>query len=356
MGPPPTFTPLKPHRGQHAGLIALGLLVATLAVVWTTRKNDPPPLAAVDARPRPAASMAIERPALASIELGRTTGTALVGERDFQRMVGGTGEVTFDESRTHHVRMPVAGWLVKTRATSLGRVVRAGETVGVIYSPEVYLTTLDLLAQLRNFQSQELVDRERIRLLRWGMRQEQVTRIERSLKPSAELPIIARVTGRVVVEQGTRRQLLDPSFGDVFTITDPTYASVYVEIPMADAELVKLAMPARAAIGGVAQTAPVGYISRSVERGMKTVRVDLHPSRVKMPPTVDATVELARATTHGPAIPEAAVVNADGHSYAYVVRGEVAQPRVVTLGPTEGGFVMVAHGIEAGETVALPPR
>ena len=35
---------------------------------------------------------------------------------------------------------------------------------------------------------------------------------------------------------------------------------------------------------------------------------------------------------------------------------ELADPRIVTLGPADGGFVLVTSGLAAGETVALPPR
>lgn len=352
-------TPLPPHRGQHAGLIAFGLLAATTTVVWTTQPShelepDMPP------RPALAATERVESQTLRPIELGTSVGTWAVAERPIERTVGGTAPVTFDEKRTHHVRIPVAGWFEKTRAASVGRTVRAGETIGVVYSPEVYFTTLALLSELRDFRGQTFVDAERIRLLRWGMRQEQLTRIEKSMKPSSELPIIARVTGKVVFEQGKTKQLVDPSMGDLFTITDPAYATIYIEIPTADAEAFALGDAARVTLAGAKapRSGTVGYISRSIERGEKTLRVDLHPYGGRMPPAVEATVDLGRVKARGIAVPETAVTRIEGRDVVYVVRdgGEVADPRVVTLGAADGGFVLVSSGLAAGETVALPKR
>jgi multidrug efflux pump subunit AcrA (membrane-fusion protein) len=192
------------------------------------------------------------------------------------------------------------------------------------------------------------------------MRQDQLTRIEQSKRPSAALPIIARVTGKVVFEQGTEQQLVDPSIGDMFTITDPAYATVYIEVPAADADAFALGDSARVTLTGAKapRSAPVGYISRSIERGQKTVRVDLHPFTGRMPPVAEATVELGRATTRGLAVPEAAVTRVDGRDVAYVVRdgGEVADPRIVTRGAADGGFVIVTSGLAAGEIVALARR
>lgn len=363
MTPPPPVTPLQPHRGQHAGIVALGLLATTTAVVLATHRSDHASAVASDSKPRPAVSTARsadESMSLAPIEVGPGTGTWVVDERPIARVVGGTAPVSFDEHRTHHVQIPVAGWFEKTRASSKGRVVRAGETIGVVYSPEVYLTTVALLGELRDFRGQQFVDAERIRLLRWGMRQEQVTRIERAMKPSAELPIIARVTGKVVHERGTVKGLVDPSMGEMFTITDPSYATVYVEIPAADADSFAIGATARVTGGGAKapRSAPVGYISRSVERGQKTIRVDLHPYSGRMPPTEEVTVELGRATTRGLVVPEAAVTRLDGTNVVYVVRagGEMADPRRVALGAADGGFLLVVSGLTAGETVVLPRR
>jgi Cu(I)/Ag(I) efflux system membrane fusion protein len=347
----PPITPLPQPRSRHTGPIAVALLASTTVLVWTSREDKQP---AEDPRPAVASVPLPAREELAPIELEPGAATAVVAEREMLRVIVANGAVTFDASRTHHVDTPVAGLLVKPRASWLGRQVRAGETMGVVYSLEVYFATLDLLAQHREFTSQELLDRERMRLLRWGMRQEQVSQIERTKKPTAALPIIARKTGKVVAEQTGARQLIEAS-DDLMTITDPTYASVYVAVPAADAALLAVGQKARVrfANGPKPMTAPIGYIARAAEDGMKTVRVDLHPVRLAMPPNSEAMIELARKTVRGPAIPDNAAVREAGRTLVYVVRGTVGEPRVVRLGAASGGFVLVEEGVATGETVVL---
>ncbi len=280
-------TPLKKHRGQHGGLIALVVLASTIAVVIFTqpKKPAPPP----PAPPRPAASIPAPRapepppppPAPAPRERGNITTS---------------GTVSFDERRTHHVAIPVYGWLQKPRASSIGRRIRAGETLGVIYSPEVYMTTSDVVAQVKNYTNPDALDAARVRLLRWGMRREQLVAIEQAQKPSAELPLIARVSGTVVAEAELANPLVDPNAGvELFTITEPTYAVMYIDMPVADAARVKLAMPAKVTIEGITRpvTATIGYISRRVEDGTRTVRFDLHDPGLAFKPGAKASVVIS---------------------------------------------------------------
>lgn len=349
-------TPLPPHHGRHAGLVSFGLMGVAGAFLWLT--HDTKGSSSVDPRPAPAASVpqpAPEPPRFPPIELGPGIETATVAERAIPRIVTATGAVTFDENRTHHVGTPVPGLLVKTRPASLGRVIRAGETVAVVYSVDVYKATQDLLAQVRDFKTQELLDRERMRLLRWGMRQSQITRIEQAMEPTMELPIIARTTGTVVVENGAALQLAEPSNEDLLTITDPRYATIYIEVPMADADLVKVGQAVRVTLDQSkrAFAAPVGYISRKDPRGMKIVRVDLAPNRVKMPPEVGATIELARVIAKGAAIPEAAVLRDGERTVVYVAGDGTAAARDVRVGAAADGFVLVESGLEAGETIVV---
>jgi hypothetical protein len=254
----PPVTPLPPHRGRHAGIVSTGLLIATTVVVWITHEGGPSK-APVGPTPAVAAVSHVLESQLASIELGSDVATVVVAEREIPRVVAATGAVTLDASRTNHVRTPVTGLFVKTRPSSLGRTVRVGETVGVVYSFEV-TSRRSSDRELRDFRGQEHVDRARVRLLRWGMRREQLARIEQSMTPSAALPMIARLTGKVVDEaEGGQRQLID-AFDDLMTITDPTYAAIYVDVPSADADRLRVGQVTRVQLGtSPAIAAPIGY-------------------------------------------------------------------------------------------------
>ena len=356
-------TPLKKHRGQHGGLIALLVLAATVTVVVVTQPHKPAPVAPLAPRPQASAISTTpkppERPPLPPIALTDRIKTAVVAERELPRQITVTGETSYNGSLTAHVGVPVAGWLQKARPVSLGRRIRAGETLAVIYSPEVYLTTATVIAQIRDYRSPEELDAARVRLLRWGMRKEQLIEIESSGRPQGALPLIARVSGIVVAEPALPGPLVEPNAGtELFTITDPTYGALYVDIAAADAARAQLGMAARVTVDGIAQpvTAPIGYISRRVEDGKRTVRFDLHDRALAFKAGAAAKVVLVLPAERRVAVPAAAVVRDDGRTIVYVARGKLAEAREVTLAETPAPFYLVDAGLAAGETVVLDPR
>ena len=297
------ITPLKKHPGQNGGLIAVLLLAATTAVVWTTHPRasttPPPPKTAIApdsqrAAPPPGAIATITPRPAALVEQPKTVA-------DDRSPVIATGATDYDETRTSHVGVPVSGWLKKTRTTSLGRTVRSGETLGIVYSLDVYLTTASVVEQVRNYRGQAPLDAERWRLLRWGLLQPTLARIEKTLTPQASLPLIARVPGTVVAESGASAQPIDPSMGlELFTVTDPAYVWVFVDVPDASAARLAVGTPAKLTIEGVARPvkAKVAHVYRYSDDGMRKVRFELYSPRPIIKPNLSVTAELQLDAPH----------------------------------------------------------
>jgi hypothetical protein len=281
-------TPLKKPHG-HVGVVALVFLTLAVGVLWTTRPSGRP------AEPAPS-----PRPAAQAVRAPTTTRRSTEPPPAVRSSIDkgpaiATGPLVWDESRTAHVYAPTAGWLERTREKR-GGTIRAGETIGVIYSPEVYLTTLEVLARLSDFRSQELLDRPRLHLLRMGMRQDMLTGIERSFQPQAALPLIARVGGTIVVDKGTTGQIVDADNGDLFTISDPQAAWVYVDLPEASVAALHVGSHGRVTIDGLPGSivAPVGFIAHRADGGKRTVRFDVHAPELHMPLDAQARVELVK--------------------------------------------------------------
>lgn len=300
-------TPLKPHHGQHGGLVALGLLVASSAVVWFSHPREA--AHAVGSEPAPAPAAVAPTPAAAVpvvVPASAAEPAAPIAIRELPARVTGTGVVTYDEARTARVSLGVHGWLQKTRAASLGRRVRAGEVLGVVYSAEVYLATADLVKQVREFESQDELNKARFRLLAWGMPRQTLDRIEKTLQPQAALPIVARLPGTIIAEQGPVRGLVDPYAGrELFTITDPSYAYAFVDVGEREASYVRVGAPARIEIEGLAHplVAKVAYVWRRSEDRMRKVRLDVRAPRVAKLASATVRAELRLERVRDAALP-----------------------------------------------------
>lgn len=369
---PATVSPLHKHHGQHGGLLALGVLASATAVVWATSPREPAhPHAATTtsdlgpaaqrAAPPKAAVAAVahdpERTPPAQLERDPAIRTAVVGERDFAPRITASGFASYDEQRTTHLGAPVAGWMQKTRASSLGRNVKQGETLAVIYSPEVYLASIDLIKEVANFHSQEDLNRVRYQLLRWGMPRAMLDRIEQTQKPTGILPLVVRYPGVVVAEQGERGQLVEPYGGrEYFTVTPGAFAWAFVDVAEADASRVKVGTKAQLTIQGVRKPllTPVSYVWRRGEDGMRKVRFDIYnPGMRPITPNAWVKAELTLERVHAPAVPETAVITMGTRTYVYVSRGTSTVAREVRLGERAGGYVRVIDGVTSGDVVAL---
>jgi membrane fusion protein, copper/silver efflux system len=284
------LTSLPRHRGANGPIIAFFILVSTTVVVLLTQPKPAP----VEQHPpvvAPVVAPAEQLPSspLPAASLPAPTPTAAVTPNT----IGGTGIVGYDESKTSHLAAPVAGWLQKTRAKSLGQSVRAGETLAVVYSLDVYLTSVEVLSRMKAGPSDTL-DAARTRLLRWGMPPWTLTKMQKSGVPERSVPLIARVSGKVVGEQGMAGQLVDPSEGvEYFTISDPTKYWMYIDVPAADAARVKVGAPTKIVIEGVAKpvSGQVDYVYRRVEGGMRSLRIAIQ-SRMPLRVGTTATAEI----------------------------------------------------------------
>ncbi|HEU0029161.1 MAG TPA: efflux RND transporter periplasmic adaptor subunit [Kofleriaceae bacterium] len=348
------ITPLKP-RHHHGGIVALVVLVAAIAVVWLTRTADRPKRAHYSSA---ASSVVAPRnkeavPRVLPHEPGLAT--FAVAERPLRTHVTGTGVTEYNAERTSLVATPVAGYLKKTRASWLGRKVRAGEVLAVVYSAEVFAATADVVEQVKNFESQTELDRARNRLLRWGMPRETLVRVERGGVPYPILTLASWYNGTVVAEQGPPRGFIESDGEVLFTITDPSYLSVFVALPAADAARIAIGATGQLTIEGVQKpvTAKVVYVARRAEEGMRKVQFDFQSPKIKIAPDKKVTAAIDVPPGGGPVVPESAVLRVGNRTVVYAARDEIMEARDVKLGALEDGAYRVEEGVAVGETVAL---
>jgi len=285
----PTITPLKKHRGQNGAIAALFVLVAASVVVWTThpKPNTPPvdPPKKSLARAAPAASAPV---APAAVEPAKTVAPAARSGK-----ITASGVTSFDEMQTAHVIAPVRGWFDKVHMKGIGRQVRPGEVLASMHSVDVYMAELDLVAQVQQFTTQDLLSNARRRLQRWSMPKPMMDRVEKTGVAQAKLPLIAPRAGTLVANHALPGLFVEPA--EMFTITDPLHIWVFADFTEADAARMKVGTPAKLKIEGLAKpvTANVAHIYRMVDDGMRKARFELvTPTPIKPGASVAVEVTL----------------------------------------------------------------
>jgi membrane fusion protein (multidrug efflux system) len=171
--------------------------------------------------------------------------------------------------------------------------------------------------------------------------------------------VIRAPFGGVITERFiTPGQHLRPG-DEVFAVADfdPLVARIYLPekdvLTLAEGRDVHISLAADESLsfaGRIRQISPV--VDTATGTVKVTVEADKTPSQVR--PGAFVTIEIVRETREGAILlPRESVIRELRSAHVFVIDGETAEKRAVTLGLEEGELVEALSGVEAGEQVII---
>jgi hypothetical protein len=149
--------------------------------------------------------------------------TGVVERRQVQDEIRTVGNVEADETRLADVQIRFSGWVQKVYADATYKVVRQGQPLLTIYSPELvtaeqdYLVAKELLAQSSprgaaggSHGSESLLSAATERLKRWQIPERESARLKKSGKVSREIEIDSPVSGVVIDRKAFPNMYVEP--------------------------------------------------------------------------------------------------------------------------------------------------
>jgi multidrug efflux pump subunit AcrA (membrane-fusion protein) len=121
-----------------------------------------------------------------------------------------------DESRLRRVQLRVAGWVRELHVNRTGEVVRAGQPLLSLYSPELFQTESEFLIELEaagdpGSHHASALESARARLELLDVPPEEIARLEREKKAVTQLTLRSPVTGTVLERGVTEGDYVGPS-------------------------------------------------------------------------------------------------------------------------------------------------
>jgi Cu(I)/Ag(I) efflux system membrane fusion protein len=282
----------------------------------------------------------------ATVEAGETT-----------RAIRSVGKVTVDETRVGHVHTRIDGWIDKVFVNFTGDIVKKGEPLLTIYSPEMLASQEELLlaARAREIMPSLLAAAER-RLQLWDLSDNQIQQVLQTGQPIRSITVNAPMNGFVTERNAFPNQKVTPD-SDLYTITDLTRVWIVADVFESDITAIKPGDSAYVMFanhGAPSIAARVSYIQPQVDAITRTLKVRLDASNpgMHMRPEMFVNVEFGVATQPQLSVPADAVLDTGDRQTVFVDLGNgYLQPRQVVVAERLGDRVTIAQGLTAGERV-----
>jgi len=280
------------------------------------------------------------------------------------------GRVMADETRIVRVQTRYEGWIQSVLVDFTGRLVKKGEPMLTLYSPELVASQQEYLLARRakdtlshsslphvGTYNASMIDVARNRLLyHWGMSATAIEELERTGEPRRIQTLYAPADGFVTARNAFPNQRVTPET-ELYTLADLGRVWIVADVNEADAAHVRVGSAAvieSSYAPGRRLRGRVSYILPQVDPQTRTLkaRIEADNPEYLLKPDLFVNVEFAVARPSHLAVPEDAVLDSGMRQIVYIDKGQgVFEPREVVAGEHFEGKVEILAGLKEGERV-----
>ncbi len=292
-----------------------------------------------------------------------------VARRHLDRSIRTVGRVAMDERRLHHVHTKYEAYVEKLYVNFVGQMVKKGDHLAALYSPELVATQQEYLLAYRAQQrlaqsgifsvakgSADLLEAARQRLLFWDVLPEDIAALERTGKVERTVDLHAELPGYVLQKSAVHGMRVMPA-DILFDIADLSAVWILADVYESDLATVELGMSAEVTLAyqpGRTWRGEIAFVNPIVEPGTRTVKVRIEVANedYALKPDMFADVVLRRELGDALFVPESAVLKAGERQIVFLDRGDGRlEPREIETGArVEGGYAVLS-GIAEGDKV-----
>lgn len=297
--------------------------------------------------------------------------TATIERKRLGRDIRTVGRIGYDETKVRRIAPKIGGWIEAQHVNFPGQVVRKGEALLEIYSPELVATQEEYLVALR-YQSRlhestlhdavtgagDLVRAAEARLRYWEITDRQIEALRERGEITRTMVLHAPFRG-IVVERMIPEGGFLQAGQSVYAIADISTVWVYADVYEYEAPWLRVGQEATMTLAyqpGVTHRGKVQYVYPYLDKKTRTIEARMefpNTPEFDLKPDMWANVLLhTEVARDGLAVPIQAVIRTGQRDVALVaLEGGRFEPREVRLGAQAGDEFEVLEGLAAGERV-----
>lgn len=299
--------------------------------------------------------------------------TAEAIQKDLSATVRTVGKIEHNEQKLYTVNTKISGWVENLYVDYTGKMVRRGQPLFSIYSPELVTTQREYLLALKtrdkvgtsSFETirsggNSLLKATRQRLEYWDIPQSAIEHLEKTGEVKKAITLNAPADGMVLHKNAVAGEYIK-SGTSAYQIAD--LSSVWVQASVYDYEVpwIQEGQSAEMELSyqpGKTYQGTVDYVYPSLDQESRTVQVRLefnNPDLALKPGMYTSVRIQTRSLKDVTVIPNEAIIRTGERNVIFIAQGDGAfEPREVTLG-REGGEhnneIEILSGVESGEKV-----
>lgn len=292
--------------------------------------------------------------------------TVMVGKKAAEKVIRLNGKVVPDERKVYTQTTHISGRIERLTVNFTGERVGRGQTLAVVYSPDLVTAQEELLQAYAIKDAQpELFEAAKQKLRNWKIGESRINTIISSQSTIQRFPIGADVNGIVIekkVEPGDYVERGMP----LYEIADLTRVWVLFDIYESEMVWIKEGSKVNYTIASLPGETFEGVISFidpliNAQTRVATARVEISNKDERLKPGMFASGEIqimpGSAAQEEIAIPETAVLWTGERSVVYVKEttgNKVGfKLREITLGPSLGNAYVVKSGLREGDEIVV---
>ena len=297
--------------------------------------------------------------------------TGKVERRSFERTIRTTAQLTADETKIAHVHVKVSGWIDKVYVDYVGQLVKKGQPLFTLYSPDLVATQEEYLIAKRgqaslgsspfmevSTGSNSLFRAARDRLKLWDISDEQIKKLDETGEVTKNLTFYSPTRG-FVTDRKAFPQTSVTSDTELYTISDLSTIWANMDVYEYEVPYIHVGQPVELQLSyypGKTWHGHVSYIYPMVDAQARTlkVRIELPNPEMELKPQMFADAQLKVDYGSKVVVPAEAVLDSGNEQIVFVVRdGGMFEPRRITMGPQCDNLIVVLSGLKPGEEIVV---
>jgi membrane fusion protein, copper/silver efflux system len=295
--------------------------------------------------------------------------TATVQRERLFRTIRSVGQITADESKLAHIHVKVSGWIDKVYVDYVGQLVKKGQPLFTLYSPDLVSTEQEYLIARRGKQylgnssfpeavqgSESLLQSARERLHLWDISDDQIKKLDETGEVTRTLTFYSPIDGFVLDRKAFPQTNVTPDM-ELYTVADLSTIWATAQIYEYEVPYVHMGQQAQMEVSyvtGKTYSGRLTYISPTLDPQTRTVQVRLEFANPKFELKPGMFSDVLLKIDYGSQIvvpPDAILDSGEKQTIFVALANGYFEPREVKTGAKLEDKVIVLSGLKAGESI-----